>query len=157
MKKKLLTHALIGMPIGLAISTLVTIFISLIIGDGVYHPVVPQLITDTGSEMNAVLLQALCSLLYGAAWGGASVIWEMESWSVLRQTVTHLIVVSVATFPIAFFMYWMDHTLMGILLYFGIFFAIYVIIWLSQYSALKKRVKQMNEKVKEYHSDKQGA
>lgn len=154
MKKKMLLRALIGMPVGLAISTLVTILISLTIGDGVYYPVVPQLIADTGNEMNAVLLQAVCSLLYGAAWGAATVIWEMENWSILRQTVTHLLIVSIATFPIAYFMYWMEHSISGILLYFGIFFAVYVIIWLSQYSALKKRVQQINERVKENISDK---
>jgi hypothetical protein len=152
MNKKWLLRSLIGMPVGLATSTLITIFISLAIGGGVYYPVVPELITDTGSEINAVLLQAVCSLLYGAAWGGASVIWEKENWSILRQTLTHLLVTSIATFPIAYFMYWMEHSISGILLYFGIFFAVYLIIWLSQYSTLKKRVQQMDEKVKEKNS-----
>jgi hypothetical protein len=152
MNKKWLLRSLIGMPVGLATSTLITIFISLAIGGGVYYPVVPELITDTGSEINAVLLQAVCSLLYGAAWGGAPVIWEKENWSILRQTLTHLLVTSIATFPIAYFMYWMEHSISGILLYFGIFFAVYLIIWLSQYSTLKKRVQQMDEKVKEKNS-----
>ena len=73
MKKKVLLRCLLGAPIGLAIGTIVTIIISLTVGDGVYYPVVPKLITDCGNEMNAVLLQAVCSLIYGAAWGGASV------------------------------------------------------------------------------------
>ena len=134
MRKKILLRCLIGAPIGLAISTLITIIISLTVGDGNYYPVVPELVSDCGNEMNAVLLQALLSLLYGAAWAGASVIWEMENWSILLQTVTHLVICSLATFPIAYFMRWMKHTASGILLYFGIFFAIYLIIWLSQYS-----------------------
>ena len=147
MKKKVLLRCLLGAPVGLAIGAIVTIIISLTVGDGVYYPVVPKLITDCGNEMNAVLLQAVCSLIYGAAWGGASVIWEKENWSILRQTVTHLIVCSISTFPIAYFMYWMKHSVSGILLYFSIFFAIYLIIWLSQYTTMKKRIKQMNEKV----------
>jgi len=154
MKKKVLQRCLLGAPIGLAVSVIITIIISLAVGGGVYYAVVPELIADCGNEINAVLLQAVCSLLYGAAWGGASVIWEKENWSILRQTVTHLIVCSIATFPIAYFMYWMEHSVSGVLLYFGIFFAIYLIIWLSQYSAMKKRVQQMNEKLKENNSGK---
>ncbi|HUM84531.1 MAG TPA: DUF3021 domain-containing protein [Lachnospiraceae bacterium] len=152
MRKKILLRCLIGAPIGLAISTLITIIISLTVGDGNYYPVVPELVSDCGNEMNAVLLQALLSLLYGAAWAGASVIWEMENWSILLQTVTHLVICSLATFPIAYFMRWMKHTASGILLYFGIFFAIYLIIWLSQYSSMKKRVEEINRKIHENNS-----
>ena len=44
MKKRILCRALIGAPIGLAISTAITIFSSLIYGDGNYYPVVRQCI-----------------------------------------------------------------------------------------------------------------
>jgi hypothetical protein len=152
MKKKVLLRCLLGAPLGLALSTIITILISLAVGDGSFYPVVPELTADCGSEINAVLLQAVCSLLYGAAWAGASVIWETESWSILRQTLTHLVVCSLATFPIAYFMRWMRHTASGVLLYFGIFFAIYLAIWLSQYSAMKKRVEELNRKVRESNS-----
>lgn len=50
-------------------------------------------------------------------------------------------------------MRWMQHTVSGILFYFGIFFVIYLIVWLSQYSAMKKRVDEMNKKVRESNSD----
>ena len=44
MKKKILTRALLGAPIGLTICVLCTIVISLLIGDGTYYPVSPDLI-----------------------------------------------------------------------------------------------------------------
>lgn len=149
MKKKLIGRCLIGAPLGVAISTLITIFISITVGDGRFYPVVPELVTDTGSEINAVVVQAVASLLYGAAWAGASLVWEQERWSLLRQTLTHLAVCSLATFPIAYFMRWMKHSAGGILLYFGVFFGIYLIIWLWQYLAIKKRIGQMNQKIQQ--------
>ena len=154
MTNKLLKRCLIGAPLGLAISTMITIAISLIIGDGRFYAVVPDLITDCGSEINAVLLQAVCSLLYGAAWAGASLIWEQEQWSLLRQSVTHLVICSLATFPIAYLMHWIKHSVFGGVLYFGIFFVIYLVIWLSQYWTIKKRVMQMNEKVQREGADR---
>lgn len=147
MKKKVAIRCLIGAPIGLAISNLIAIVISLTVGDGRFYAVAPELIADYGTEINAVLLQTICSLLYGAAWAGASTIWEADHWSILRQTITHLIICSLCTLPIAYFMHWMDHGFFGILSYFGIFFAIYVIIWISQYMAIKKRIRQINSEV----------
>jgi hypothetical protein len=147
MLKKVLLRCLFGAPLGLAIGTVITIIISLTVGDGVYYAVVPELIQDCGSEINAVVFQSVLSLIYGAAWAGASVIWENERWSILKQTVIHLIICSAATFPIAYFARWMPHNLNGVLLYFGIFVAIYIVIWFSQYSSMKKKVQQINERL----------
>jgi hypothetical protein len=147
MKKKLWARCLLGAPIGLAISTAITIVISLTVGDGRFYPCVPELVQEMGSEIGAVSLQALCSLLYGAAWGGASVIWDMERWSLLRQTLTHLVVCSAATFPIAYLMRWMPHSAWGAMAYFGIFAVIYAVIWLWQYAGMKRRIGEINARV----------
>lgn len=147
MLKKVLLRCLFGAPIGLAIGTVITIIISLTVGDGVYYAVVPELIADCGNEINAVVFQSVLSLIYGAAWAGASVIWENERWSILKQTVIHLIICSAATFPIAYFARWMPHNANGVLLYFGIFVVIYIVIWFSQYSSMKKKVQQINERL----------
>ncbi len=144
--KKAGLRMLSGAPIGLAISTAITILTSLQIGNGEYYAVVPELVADCGSEINAVLLQALCSMLYGAAFAGASVIWDTD-WSLARMTVVHFLVCSSATFPIAWLMRWMEHSVGGVLKYFGIFVLIYLTIWISQYSRMKKSVAAMNQKV----------
>lgn len=146
MKKKVLLRALLGAPLGLALSYLITILISLIGGNGSYIPVVPTLTEVCGSEVIAVLLQALCSLLYGAAWAGASVIWETD-WSLLAQTLLHLLVCSCATFPIAWLLHWMNHSVAGVLIYFGIFFGIYLVIWLCQYWAIRNKLRQINQRL----------
>lgn len=149
MKKKIILRSLLGAPIGLAVNYLITVLISLAVADGNFYPVVPELAADCGSEMNAVLLQTLFSIIYGAVWGGASVIWETERWSLLRMTVTHLLICSIITFPIAYLMRWMPHNIMGILLYCGIFGAIYLFIWISQYQAIKRNIRQINHKMQE--------
>lgn len=149
MKKELIKRCLLGAPLGLAISTIITIAISLSVGDGRYYAVVPSLAQDLGSEINAVVLQALLSMVYGAAWAGASVIWDAERWSLLKMTLVHLLVTSLATFPIAYFARWMPHSTTGIVLYIGIFVAIYAGIWFSQYSAMKKKIRAMNERIQQ--------
>lgn len=147
MKKKILHRSLWGMPIGIAISYLITVVSSAAVGDGAYYPVVPALETALGSEINAVLIQLLCSIFYGAVFAGASVIWEMESWSILRTTITHLLVISIFSFPIAWVMMWIPHNFWGAVIYFAIFFGIYTIIWFSQYVSMKKHIHQLNEQL----------
>lgn len=149
MKKETIVRIALGAPIGLTISYLITIVISLIIGDGNYHGVVPSLVEATGGELNAIIVQAVASLIYGAGWGGASVIFQRDDWSILRQTITHFLVTSLVTFPIAYFMHWMHHSLMGVVRYFGIFIVVYAIVWAALYSAAKRNVDQINAKVKQ--------
>ncbi len=147
MKKKVILRCLVGAPIGLSISFIITLIISVIINRGEYYPVVPQLASLCGNELNAVIIQTVCSLIYGAAFGGASVIWETEGWSLLKQTVVHCLVISISSFPIAYCMYWMPHNFWGIAGYAFIIFFIYFFIWFSQYFAMKKKIQAFNDRV----------
>ena len=144
MKKKVILRSLIGAPIGLSISFIITLIISVIINKGEYYPVMPKLTALCGNELNAVVIQTVCSLIYGAAFGGASIIWDMENWSLLKQTVIHCLIISLSMLC----MYWMPHNFWGIAGYIAIFFFIYFFIWFSQYFAMKKRIQEFNNKVK---------
>ena len=144
--KKAGLRALIGAPIGLAISTIIAILDSWYIGDGKFYAVVPELAADLGSEIGAVTIQMLCSLLYGAAFAGASVIWDTD-WSLTKMTAIHFLICSAATFPIAYLLRWMEHSAGGVLIYFGQFLAIYIAIWIASYVRLKRSINALNKKV----------
>ena len=53
--------------------------------------------------------------------------------------------VSVIMMPIAYVLHWMEHSLKGVLSYFGIFLIIFIIIWIIQYAVAKHNVKKLNE------------
>lgn len=153
-KTKFALSCFLGATLGLTIAAIITIIISVTLHDGKYYAVPPELISTCGNEINAVIIQTILSLFYGAVWGGASWIWSIDHWSILRQTITHLVVCSTATLPIAYFAYWMPHNVKGILIYFGIFFVIYLIIWIFQYLSTKKRLQQINEKLNNNYNKK---
>ena len=148
MKKKIIRRCLAGMPVGVMISVVITIIISLTNGDGKYYMVHPDLVTDCGTEIAAVIIQTLCSMLYGAAFAGASVVWDTD-WSLTKMTAVHFLICSAATFPIAYLIRWMNHTPAGILRYFGIFLAVYVAIWIVAYMKTKRNINAINQKVKD--------
>lgn len=140
----------IGFPIGIAIGQIISIIISLIWAKGYYNPYVPELVTAMGNEINAIILQtALCGLL-GIGFSASSVIWEIEHWGLTKQTGIYFLIVSAIMMPIAYFTYWMKHSLAGFLSYFGTFALIFVIVWAIQFTIGRKNIRKMNENLQSY-------
>ncbi len=145
MKKKIILRSILGFPIGITIGYLITIVISLVWANGFYLPCVPELIYSMGNEINAVVLQALLCGVLGTGFAASSVIWEIENWSIIKQTGIYFIVISIIMLPIAYFAYWMEHSIVGIFSYFGIFILIFAFIWIIRFVIGKHNVRRMNE------------
>lgn len=154
MKKKLIGRGLLGFPLGIAIGFLITILISVFVGDGSFYPVTPELMEAAGNELNAVIAQTLLCGIMGTGFAMASVIWEIDSWSLAKQSGIYFSVACIVMLPIAYVTNWMKHSVGGILSYVGIFFAIFLIAWLMQYHAWKSRIKKMNDCIRKNGSDR---
>lgn len=147
MKRKVLFRALSGIPLGIALETVISVVISALWAGGEYLPYEPTLAETVGSPLGAMVLQtALCALL-GAGFGGLSVVWALEGWSLARQTAVYFLGVSLVMMPVAWFTHWMEHTVAGFLGYFGVFVIIFAVIWLIQYARAKRDVRKLNEKL----------
>ncbi len=149
MKKKIILRAALGFPIGIAIGHLITIFISLVWANGYYAPCVPELIDVMGSEIYAVILQALLCGLLGIGFAASSLIWEIEHWGIVKQTGIYFLIISVIMLPIAYLTYWMEHSLMGFFSYYAVFALIFLVIWIIEFIIGRYNVRKMNAKLKE--------
>ena len=138
MKKQVFLRSLLGAFVGCFIGVVIIVCISLAIGGGDMHVATPALLAQVGSEVGAFSLQMAAAMLIGAIWSGASVIWEVERWSLLRQTLTHFLLCSVVCLPIAWAMDW----------YLFGFVAMYAGIWLINYLQIRRRVQEINERLK---------
>ena len=147
MKKKIVTRSLLGVPLGITMGYLITILISLGWGKGYYAPCVPQLISIMGNEINAVILQTVLCGILGAGFAASSVIWEIDHWGIVKQTGIYFAIISIIMLPIAYFAYWMEHSIVGFLMYFGIFVLIFVVVWVIQFGIGRYNVRKMNEKL----------
>lgn len=154
MKKKILLRSLVGAPIGVTVSLIITIIFSLCLGQGEYFPAPHELIDWCGgNETTAVIVQMICSLFVGAVCGGSSVIWEIEKWSLLKQTLIHFAVIAFPFFGIGYVMNWMPHYLYGALGYVGGFIAVYIIMWLSIYFSVKSKIEKMNKQLRDIQQE----
>ncbi len=149
MKKKIILRAALGFPIGIAIGHLITIFISLVWANGYYAPCVPELIDVMGSEIYAVILQALLCGLLGIGFAASSLIWEIEHWGIVKQTGIYFLIISVIMLPIAYLTYWMEHSLTGFFSYYAVFALIFLVIWIIEFIIGRYNVRKMNAKLKE--------
>lgn len=147
MKKKIIKRGLFGIPPGITMGYFITILISLGGKTGYYTPCVPELIAIMGNEINAVILQTIFCGILGAGFAASSAVWEMDSWSIVKQTGIYFAIISVIMLPIAYFAYWMEHSVVGFLIYFGIFTLCFVIIWVIQFGIGRYNVRKMNEKL----------
>ncbi len=145
--KKALQRGLVGIPLGITISSILAIIISLCVGKNEYYACVPSLAESVGGELNGVIIQTVMSGILGAVFGAASVIWEIDSWSLAKQSAVYFAVASLAMFPIAYITEWMEHSITGFVVYFAVFTGIFAFVWLSQYLLWKKKIKNINSKI----------
>ncbi len=145
MKRKIIARFIWGFPVGIAIGYLITICSSLVWAEGYYSPCMPELVSAMGNEIRAVMLQALLCGILGGGCAAGSVIWEIEDWSLVKQTGVYFFVVCMVMMPTAYFMYWMERSAAGFLSYFGIFALMFAFIWIIQFMIGKRDVKKLNE------------
>lgn len=153
MLKKFISRGLYGFPLGLAIGYTFTIITSLIWADGYYSPCMPELVEMVGSEIGAVIVQALLCGLLGGGCAGCSVVWDVETWGLAKQTGIYFLLITVLMMPIAYITYWTEHSLTGIVKYFGMFACNYAIIWLIQYAFIRHNIKKMNATLHQQHDN----
>lgn len=154
MEKKLILRGLFGFPVGIAIGHVITILISAFVGDGAFYPVTRELTEAMGSELRAVVCQTVLCGVMGTGFAMASLIWEMDSWSLARQSGCYFAAACVLMLPIAYVTNWMKHTVAGVLAYVGIFAAVFLVVWLLQYCAWKSRIQKMNARIRRDGSQK---
>ena len=149
MKKKAILRGLLGFPLGVAMSHVISIVISIVIGDGNYVGTIPELVTEFGGELNAVIFQAVICGVLGSSFSAASVIWEMEHWSIVKQTGIYFLITAATMLPIAYFGHWMERSVLGFVIYFAVFVIIFIFMWLVQYAIWKNKIKRMDRTLKE--------
>lgn len=147
MKKELLLRFFWGSLGGIVMSHFITIGISITVGDGNFYPCVPSLIDRYGSEITAVIIQTILSAVLGAGFAGASVIWGKDEWSLLKQTGIYFAIITVLMMTVAYICEWMEHSVNGVVRYFGIFFAIFAVVWVVRYAIWKNRISKIKEKI----------
>ncbi len=102
---------------------------------------------------NFNIREALPSILLGGIPGaiamGSAVIYDIEEWSLLRATATHFLVVMGVILFACFLLKWFPPWSPAFWIMLAAELVGYVIIWLIMYYCFRKKVRELNEILKE--------
>ncbi|MEE0026354.1 MAG: DUF3021 domain-containing protein, partial [Atopobiaceae bacterium] len=117
--------------------------------DGGGSLVMPSMLLEkTGSEAGALLAQMLVSGVYGAIPMGGAIVYEFDSWGLLKQAVVHYVNYTAAFLLIGSLVGWVE-TPLEMALMAGVFLVGHCIIWLVMYVRFKAATDELNELLQE--------
>ena len=93
-KKAIIKRAILGFIYGVFIGQTILIIESLFMRDGNFYPVAASLVDLAGTKIAAVIIQYFLTGIIGTTFAATTVIFEMDNWSLLRQTILHFIITS---------------------------------------------------------------
>ena len=141
MVAKALKLGSLGFLLGMVVGVLIVISIGLACGGSLVLP--PVLLAATGSESGALLAHMLLSGVFGfVPWAGI-VIYEMDSWGLLKQAAVHYASYTAAFAIVGFAAGWIE-TPADIALVAGIFLVGHGIIWTIMYLRCKAATEELN-------------
>ena len=110
--------------------------------------------SEDWSPMRIAIHLFLSGVLGGVALG-SSVMYEAESWSVTRCTVTHFIVTFATYFSIGFSLGWLSLDDISTYIMIGCMIVAYFGVWISMYLVTKKQTKDLDEKLAQWKQAKE--
>ena len=141
--KKALLRGLMGIPLGISVNMTAMLIISLAMGKMINYQTVISKNTLTAFAVNYMI-----SIVVGFAFAIGTTTFEIEHWSLSRQTVAHFLLITTVFIPSAILGRWVRLNVVSILIYVCVFIVIYVISWIAQYNYWKMRIMKINEKLK---------
>lgn len=102
-------------------------------------------------EASTVITQFAISTLVGFYCSGVSVIFDIEEWSLLRQTIVHSILM-LPYFPIAVYAGWMPVNPIGRIVFALNYILVYFIIWFSIKRYWQKKAREINKELKKWNN-----
>lgn len=152
MWKKAVSRMFISMAVASLVCQAVLLVTSLCMGkDGL--PLVPSYRAHFPSDTAALGVHVLLTGVIGAAFGGLSVLFEIERWSLLKQGVLHFVLTAAVWVPLAVFLWGLDRYPAAVPATLLSFALTYGVTWWLNYRQCRKSVRQINEKLKELREE----
>ncbi|MCR5356279.1 MAG: DUF3021 domain-containing protein [Lachnospiraceae bacterium] len=130
---KLLTKALLGIVLGIIIGAVFWFVFS-----------TPE------DDSRDLILHLAMSGLFGMVSMGGSVVYDIESWGVLKTTATHYVLCMGSFSLVSTALKWFPD-ITSFFIMFAIMTVVYAGIWLFEYLYWKKTIKDLNEQLKKIH------
>ena len=102
-----------------------------------------ELIEMAGSKTLAIVIQTILGGLIGAAGFGGMLLYEIESWSMIRTMSVHFTLIMLVFIPVCIILHWVG-SIWEMLILAGFMLLGYMIVWLIMFCIYKAQVKELN-------------
>ena len=99
-------------------------------------------------SVTTIWMNMLGSIVMGVYFGSASLIFEIENWSPLKQTVIHFFISLMVWLPIGLCLGWIPFDSISLLISIFLFVVTYLFFWYSTRLYFLKIAKEMNNSVR---------
>ena len=138
----ILKRAAIGFVMGMVVGVLIVVAKGFYNGGALVLPA--NLLAMTGSESGALLAQMLVSGAFGAIPMVGTVLYELDSWGLLKQAIVHFVSYTPIYVVLGTAMGWFEPTPVTIGVIVGFFAIGHTIIWLIMYLRYRAEVEQLD-------------
>ena len=147
MMRRILNRFFFGMPFGITYGLLITLGYSYGRGNIIYHPAEARFAEHFSSNLNVLLVSIILWALIGSLFSVTTMLFEIETWSLARQTLTHFALTVSGFMILAYLAGWYPLDLISIASEIFVFIIIYFVIWGSSMLRAKRNVDAINRKI----------
>ncbi|MBR6336811.1 MAG: DUF3021 domain-containing protein [Ruminococcus sp.] len=139
MLKRVIKRALIGFVLGMIVGNGIALLSTMSLDRIVSN----ELIEMAGSKTLAIVIQTILGGLIGAAGFGGMLLYEIESWSMIRTMSVHFTLIMLVFIPVCIILHWVG-SIWEMLILAGFMLLGYMIVWLIMFCIYKAQVKELN-------------
>lgn len=142
---RILLKILNGAFIGIAIGYINALVFSVLFQAKYLFPSAPLFVSQFKTTLNATVFSTILWALIGCLFTVTSFIFQIERWSITRQTVAHFVITFVGFTPLALLSGWFPISGFWLFFYVIVFILIYFSIWSLEMLEAKRVVAQIND------------
>ncbi|EPY2306588.1 DUF3021 domain-containing protein [Clostridium sporogenes] len=98
-------------------------------------------------EVSLMFNQFIISAILGFGLAASSIVFDVEPWSSLKQTIAHFIIFSFIYFSIAIYGGWMPKGNIARIKFVAFYIIIYIVAWFLWKAYLKRKAMEINKKL----------
>lgn len=145
--KRLWHTLLIGAIGGIVIGYLMALGFSTFFNTTYLFPSNPTFVSHWSSPLAATQLSTLLWILIGEAWAFSSWLFEIETWSITKQTIAHCLCSYLGMTPLAILCGWFPLNVRWFGFYTLVYTGAYIGLWLIEMALARIKVIQLNQQL----------
>lgn len=147
MMRRILNRFFFGMPFGITYGLLITLLDAYVRGEKTYQPSGTRFASHFSNHLDMLLVSIILWALIGSLFSVTTMLFEIETWSLARQTLTHFALTVSGFMILAYLAGWYPLDLISIASEIFVFIIIYLVIWGSSMLRAKRNVDAINRKI----------